>query len=95
MPTSKFKTVWNLLVILLLGYTSTVVPFQVAFIDEDTSFAAFINYLIDVLFGLDIIVNFFSAYEDSNHRIEIKLKNIARNYLSFWFWFDLAATFPT
>ena len=27
MPDSKFKTIWNLTVIILLGYTSTVVPF--------------------------------------------------------------------
>ena len=33
MPEDKFKTIWNITVILLLLYTSTVVPFQVAFID--------------------------------------------------------------
>ena len=27
MPDSKFKTFWNITIILLLGYTSTVVPF--------------------------------------------------------------------
>ena len=95
MPSSKFKTFWNILVILLLGYTSTVVPFQVAFVDEDSGFAQFLNYCVDVLFGLDIIINFFSAYEDEHHRIEIRLKKIARNYIAFWFWLDLAATFPT
>ena len=63
MPDSKFKTFWNITIILLLGYTSTVVPFQVAFVDEDSTFATFVNYLVDILFGVDIIVNFFSAYE--------------------------------
>lgn len=66
MPDSKFKTFWNITVILLLLYTSTVVPFQVAFIDVDSDFSRIINYMIDLLFAMDIIVNFFSAYITRN-----------------------------
>ena len=55
----------------------------------------FLNYLVDVLFGLDIIVNFFSAYEAKNHRTEIHLGKIVKNYLTGWFFLDLVATFPT
>ena len=95
MPDSKFKTFWNITIILLLGYTSTVVPFQVAFVDEDSTFATFVNYLVDVLFGVDIIVNFFSAFEQRNHRTEIRFKQIVKNYLTGWFALDLLATFPT
>ena len=94
MPESKFKTMWNITVIVLLVYTSTVVPFQVAFIDHDSSFSAFLNYMVDILFGIDIIVNFFSAYE-TNHRIEVRIKQIVINYLLTWFALDLLATFPT
>ena len=81
--------------ILLLAYTSTVVPYQVAFVDVDSDFSTFLNYLVDVLFGLDIIVNFFSAYETKNHRTEIHLGKIVKNYLTGWFFLDLVATFPT
>lgn len=95
MPDSKFKTIWNITVIVLLLYTSTVVPFQVAFVDVDSDFAMFINYMVDVLFGLDIIVNFFSAYESAIRKIEISLKVISRDYLTGWFVLDLLATFPT
>lgn len=95
MPNSKFKTIWNLIIILLLGYTSTVVPFQVAFVDIDSFSTIVFNYIVDILFGIDIIINFFSAYELANTRVEIKLKTIACNYLATWFFFDLIATFPT
>ena len=95
MPNSKFKTAWNLVIIALLGYTSTVVPFQVAFVDEESMETIVFNYIVDILFGIDIIVNFFSAYELANARIEIKLKTVALNYLTTWFFFDLIATFPT
>ena len=63
MPDSKFKTFWNITVIALLLYTSTVVPFQVSFVDVDSQFSQFLNYMVDILFGLDILVNFFSAFE--------------------------------
>ena len=95
MPNSKFKTLWNLIIILLLGYTSTVVPFQVAFVDTDSFATIIFNYTVDILFGIDIIINFFSAYELANAKNEVKLKTIAINYLTTWFTFDLIATFPT
>lgn len=50
--------------------------------------------MVDILFGIDIIVNFFSAYE-TNHRIEVRIKQIVINYLLTWFALDLLATFPT
>lgn len=80
--------------ILLLAYTSTFVPYQVAFVDVDSPIEAFLNYVVDVLFGVDILVNFFSAYE-ANHRVEIRLKPIVKTYLATWFALDLVATFPT
>ena len=55
----------------------------------------FINYMVDVLFGIDIIVNFFSAFELRNRKIETNLKSISRDYLTSWFILDLLATFPT
>ena len=95
MPNSKFKTIWNLIIILLLGYTSTVVPFQVAFVDIDSFSTIVFNYIVDFLFGVDIIINFLSAYELANTRYEMKLSKIAKNYIKTWFFFDLIATLPT
>ena len=94
MPDSKFKTIWNVTVILLLVYTSTFVPFQVAFVDTDSDFTVFVNYMVDILFGFDIIINFFSAFVNTSHRVEIRLKNIVMEYLTGWFVLDLLATFP-
>lgn len=104
MPNSKFKTFWNITVILLLLYTSTIVPFQVAFVDFDSDFSAFINYLVDILFAVDIFINFLSAYEHQDDsfnglrgvfRVETKLNKIVKHYLTGWFLLDLIATFPT
>lgn len=98
MPSSQFKTFWNIIVILLLLYTSTVVPYQVAFVDEDTLMMTAFNGLVDVLFGVDIVVNFFSAYEANNQTVT-SLPAIARNYCQLcppgWFYLDFVATIPT
>ena len=64
MPDSKFKLVWNILVILLLLYTAIFVPFRIAFIKDDSVGMQFFEAMIDILFGVDIIVNFISVVEN-------------------------------
>lgn len=76
-------------------YTSTVVPYRVAFVDVSSEAFKIFEYGIDALFMLDIIVNFLSAVELDDMIIETRPKKIALIYLRFWFLFDLLATFPT
>lgn len=95
MPQSRFKLGWNIVIILLLLYTSTVVPYRVAFVDVSSEAFKVFEYGIDGLFMLDIIVNFLSAIELDDMIIETRPKEIALNYVKFWFLFDLLATFPT
>ena len=64
MPTDQFKTLWNILIVLLLIYTALFVPFKLAFIETDTDTLKMFEILVDLIFGLDIIVNFVSATED-------------------------------
>ena len=95
MPSSTFKTTWNIVIIILLLYTSTVVPYQVAFVEADNNLSKFLNYMVDILFVFDICINFLSAYETVNGRYETRIRKIVVQYLTTWFLFDLAATFPT
>ena len=54
-----------------------------------------IEMLVDILFGIDIIVNFVSAYEDPKDGLPIiSFKKISVNYLTGWFFLDLIAVFP-
>ena len=96
MPDQKFKVFWNIVIIILLLYTATVVPYRISFYDEaSTGFLAFFEIMVDVLFGLDIIVNFCSAIELPNGKVEARCKPIAKSYIRSWFLMDLFATFPT
>ena len=93
MPQSRVKMVWNLIMILLLMYTATYVPYKTAFLD-DTSQGLFVfDIFVDTLFFLDIFVNFFSGYEVGDH-VETRKGKIAKKYLKSWFTLDLLACLP-
>ena len=98
MPETVFKTIWNLIIIGLLGYTATLAPFRIAFYEDTgdfwSTFFKVFDILVDILFGLDIIVNFLSAYEKPDGKYEYDLKNIAMNYITGFFLIDFVATIP-
>jgi len=94
MPESRFKTAWNLIIIILLLYTATFVPYKTAFLDESSTGMIIFESLIDLIFISDIFVNFISAYEDKKVGIETRPKKIAASYLKSWFLLDFFACFP-
>jgi hypothetical protein len=64
-PSSTFKIIWNIILLGLLLYTATIMPFRMAFVQtEPLSTWFFIEVMIDVLFGVDVYVNSNSAYYD-------------------------------
>ena len=50
--------------------------------------------IVDILFGIDIVINFISAKVDDNNQLITDHKKIAIQYLKLWFWLDLLACFP-
>jgi hypothetical protein len=53
-----------------------------------------IDVLTNVVFGLDIFVNFISPYERKDGSYEVNFKKIAVNYLTGFFIMDLVSTLP-
>lgn len=49
------------------------------------------NYVVDGLFFVDIIINFYMAYYDDNHELVTDRKVIASHYLRGWFSYDVAS----
>lgn len=94
MPESRVRMAWNMVTLILLVYTATFVPYRTAFIEEVSPALEVWEWIVDTLFLIDIIVNFLSAYENTDKNIEVRLKYIARTYITSWFFFDLAAVFP-
>ena len=54
-----------------------------------------LNYVIDILFFMDILMNFRTTYYNSRTALEITDKNlIVKNYLKGYFIIDLLSTVP-
>lgn len=95
-PNSEFSKKWDLLMVVLLGFTALVTPFEVGFLTANGVDGLFvINRLVDFGFLLDMIVNFFLGYFDENQAVWIwNHKKIARRYLLGWFSIDLVSILP-
>ena len=94
LPQDRFKVFWTIVIVLLLVYTAIFVPFKIAFVETESNVWKGMDATVDILFGIDIIINFISAYETSDGRLVIDHKKIAVNYLQGWFFLDFLACFP-
>jgi hypothetical protein len=72
------------------------IPFKVAYEPPgmDSARFALTNILVDLIFLLDILVNFRTTYIDSHGEEVVDPRRIAYNYLKLSFWVDLCATIP-
>mmetsp|Transcript_5649 Transcript_5649/g.35073 ORF Transcript_5649/g.35073 Transcript_5649/m.35073 type:complete len:796 (+) Transcript_5649:230-2617(+) len=94
---SRYKAWWSATV---LGATITgfVIPYVISFpnyvgLAPYNDAGAIIQYLLETMFLIDIVVNFNLAYYVRNKLI-MDRKLIAKRYLSFMFWVDLVGVFP-
>jgi ABC-type antimicrobial peptide transport system permease subunit len=97
MPENEFKKNWQVLMLVLLLYVASIVPYNVCFNQptDHLTIGDIFDGFIDFLFFIDIIVNFISAYEDpASGTLVTDLKKIASNYIGSWFFLDLVAVMP-
>ena len=64
MPDSRFKVGWSFVLLILLMYVATIMPFRIAFYDRNEGFWLYLDYFLDFLFFIDVWVNLFSAFYD-------------------------------
>lgn len=83
-----------MLLIILLIYTATYMPYKTCFIDNPSEASEVIDSIVDALFTADIAVNFLSAVEMSDGTVVYQPRKIAELYLLSWFWFDVIAVMP-
>lgn len=93
MPSSRFRRMWDTAVILVLVYMVVVMPLEIAF-GMNMGWDAGMDYTLDFFFGIDIVLNFFTAVELPTGELVTNLRKIASHYLRSWFFLDTMATFP-
>ncbi|CAG9314472.1 unnamed protein product [Blepharisma stoltei] len=92
-PESNWKFFWNLLSLFFIFYQAIEIPFLLVFTIDDLTIWNAIDNAIKVFFLTDIAINFNTGFYKGGAVITKRIE-IARNYLRFWFWFDLIATIP-
>lgn len=94
-PNSWFKIVWDLIVIVMSVYNSIIIPYEFAYsIDSHIGWEIF-DYFIDVLFWIDIFINFRTIYRDKTDTEVKDGKKIAINYVLYGrFSIDILASMP-
>ena len=66
-----------------------ITPVAIVFYQEVGDRTDILEWIIDVIWTVEIIRRFFTA--DFNNKT---FKDIATDYLKFWFWVDALSTFP-
>ena len=84
-----------MVIIVLLAYTATYMPYKTCFIDESSTVAETVDWSVDILFMVDILINFVAATENQKDLSwNTDPKKIAKNYLKGWFTLDLISVMP-
>lgn len=93
-PKNRLRQVWSIVVIIMLTYTAIFTPYRLTFEDEIPYGWKILDYFVDCLFFLDILMNFLSAYYDEEGRLVKDLGTLAKKYIKSWFFIDLVAVMP-
>lgn len=68
-PEDPFKGYWDIYIALVLIFTSLVTPYRIALVEVDNFEWNIINNTVDIMFLIDIIIIFNSAYEDEDFNL--------------------------
>lgn len=89
-----FKTIWDWMILTLTFYTAVMVPYNVAFQTRDEMAITVLDSLVDVIFFIDIVLNFHTTFVGPGGEVVSDPKIIRTNYLKSWFVIDLLSCLP-
>ena len=94
-PNSRFKRIWNLILMGVLVYTAVLMPYRIAF--QSVVFWdawTILEFCIDGIFLTDVFLTFVSMYYKADGKLVSNPKIVIRSYLLGWFILDLFACIP-
>ncbi|XP_067372991.1 potassium voltage-gated channel subfamily H member 7-like isoform X2 [Channa argus] len=103
---SPFKAVWDWLILLLVIYTAIFTPYSAAFLLNDQeeqkrrecgyscSPLNVVDLMVDIMFIIDILINFRTTYVNQNEEVVSHPAKIAIHYFKGWFLIDMVAAIP-
>ncbi|KAK3587810.1 hypothetical protein CHS0354_019676 [Potamilus streckersoni] len=104
---SPFKAVWDWIILLLVIYTAIFTPYVAAFLlseqrkhDKEEVESRYkdpltiIDLIVDIMFIIDILINFRTTYVNKNDEVVSHPGKIAVHYFKGWFLIDVVAAIP-
>ena len=100
---SPFKAFWDWIILFLVLYTAVFTPYSAAFLldehgDRACGYACdpltVVDVMVDVLFIVDIVINFRTSYVNHNDEVVTGPCRVAKHYITGWFAVDLFAALP-
>ena len=94
-PDARCKQLWNFLILLLLLYSFTVVPYVIAFSNMDPgTFWYYLDISTSSLFTIDIVLIFNTALQDESGHLITSRRTIALRYATGMLLIDILSVFP-
>lgn len=90
---SKFRILWDSLILILIIATCILIPFQLAFQHVVLERGTIVLFVLNLFFIIDIVLNFFTSYRYQGVEVTHR-KKTAAYYLKTFFIVDLIANFP-
>ncbi|XP_062264179.1 potassium voltage-gated channel subfamily H member 6a isoform X2 [Platichthys flesus] len=103
---SPFKAVWDWVILLLVIYTAIFTPYSAAFLLNEVEEQRrrtcgytcnplnVVDLVVDVMFIVDILINFRTTYVNHNDEVVSHPGHIAQHYFKGWFLIDIVAAIP-
>ncbi|XP_073797324.1 voltage-gated inwardly rectifying potassium channel KCNH2 isoform X4 [Danio rerio] len=103
---SPFKAVWDWLILLLVIYTAILTPYSAAFLLDNAEDGSMqncgyscsplnvVDLIVDIMFIIDIVINFRTTYVNANDEVVSHPLRIAVHYFKGWFLIDMVAAIP-
>ena len=105
---SPFKAVWDWLILILVIYTAIFTPYAAAFLLNEGKHKEYkkdptlryrdpltiIDLIVDIMFIIDILINFRTTYVNKNDEVVSHPGKIAVHYFKGWFLIDVVAAIP-
>lgn len=93
---SSFRRWWDLVITLSVAYVIVATPIKVGFEVHSSGAIYGLDAVIDVIYLVDLCLNFITSYEDEVTGDEVKdLVKIRQHYLAGWLIVDCLSSFPS
>jgi len=93
-PENMWKQIWDIVMMAIIIYSVIAVPYRLGFDQEAEGVWGVIELIFDFFFAVDVVLCFFTAFEDEKLTLVWDAKLIAMSYLKGWFFIDTFSTIP-